>query len=130
MTFQIKSSILGFDDTLTLEYIPVDELFSTVKDASNPDISFPLVNPYVLREYSFEIPAATQALLELNPDSQVEVYVIAVLQNPLDESRVNFLAPLLFNRSNGTVAQVVLNPVEYPTFGMAEPLKSFLKEEG
>lgn len=130
MTFQVKSSILGFEETLALEYAPVDELFSSVKDAANPDISFTLVNPYVLREYSFEIPAGTQALLELAPDSQVEVYVIAVLQNPLDESRVNFLAPLVFNRSNNTVAQVVLNPAEYPAFGMAEPLNSFLKEEG
>ena len=128
MSYEVKGHILGFDDTRNVEIVQIDELFATMKDVDNDAIAFTLVNPYPLREYSFDVPAATQALLELKEDSNVRVYNIVVIQKPLEESRVNFLAPIIINEDNKTVAQVVLDPRSYPDFGIATPIKEFIKE--
>ena len=128
MSYEVKGHILGFDDTRSVEIVQIDELFATMKDVENEAIAFTLVNPYLLREYSFDVPAATQALLELNEDSNVRVYNIVVIQKPLEESRVNFLAPIIINEDNKSVAQVVLDPRSNPDFGIATPIKEFIKE--
>ncbi len=129
MSYEVKSHILGFDDTKKVDIMEIDELFATMKDVDNEAISFTLINPYPLREYSFDVPIAIQTLLELNENSNVRVYNIVVIQKPLEESRINFLAPLIVNEDNKTMAQVVLDPRAYPDFGMAEPIKSFIKEK-
>jgi flagellar assembly factor FliW len=38
---------------------------------------------------------------------------------------VNFLAPIIVNNDNKTVAQAVLNKQSHPELGMAETIKSF-----
>ncbi len=53
--YEVKGSILGFENTLNVEIIEIDELFATIKDIDNKEISFTVVNPYELREYSFDI---------------------------------------------------------------------------
>jgi flagellar assembly factor FliW len=50
-----------------------------------------------------------------------------VVQNPLEESKVNFLAPLIFNKDKGLMGQVVLRASENPDFGLAESIGSFNK---
>jgi len=128
MSYEVKSHILGFDETKRVEIVEIDELFATMKDIDNEAISFTLVNPYPLREYSFDVPIAIQTLLELKEESNVRVYNIVVIQKPLEESRINFLAPIIINEDNKTIAQVVLDPRANPQFGMAEPIKNFIKE--
>ena len=128
MSYEVKGHILGFEETNRVEIVEIDELFATMKDIDNEAITFTLVNPYLLREYSFDVPVATQALLELTDDSNVRVYNIVVIQKPLEESRVNFLAPIIINEDNKTVAQVVLDPKNNPDFGIATPIKEFIKE--
>ncbi|SFV51170.1 Flagellar assembly factor FliW [hydrothermal vent metagenome] len=128
MSYEVKGHILGFDKTRYVDIVKIDELFATMQDRENEAISFTLINPYPLREYSFEVPAAIQALLELKEDSNLFVYNIVVIQKPLEESRINFLAPIIINEDNKTVAQVVLDPRNYPDFGIATPIKEFIKE--
>jgi len=129
MSYEIKSHILGFDNTRNVEIVEIDELFATMKDIDNENISFTLVNPYPLREYSFDVPIAVQTLLGINESSNVKVYNIVVIQKPLEESFINFLAPIVINEDNKTVAQVVLDPKKEPEFGMAEPIKNFINKE-
>jgi flagellar assembly factor FliW len=125
MQYEVKSTILGFDHITKVELIEVDELFSTLKSCDGTDVSFTVVNPYGLREYSFDLPLSIRVLLDINENSNVLVYNVVVIQNPRDESCINFLAPLIFNQDNATAAQAVLNVKEYPGFGLAEPIKNF-----
>jgi flagellar assembly factor FliW len=125
MQYEIKSTILGFDQITKVELIEVDELFSTLKSCDGTDISFTVVNPYALREYSLDIPTVVRVLLDINEDSKLLVYNIVVIQDPLDESCINFLAPLIFNQDNATMAQAVLDAKDHPDFGLAEPIKKF-----
>ncbi len=123
--FDVKSSILGFEDTLNVEIHEVDELFSTMQDTDNKNISFTILNPYILREYSFDLPSDIKALLEITEDSNISVYNIVVIQDPLENSTVNFLAPIIINNNNSKIAQAVLHHKNHPEFGMAESIKSF-----
>jgi flagellar assembly factor FliW len=125
MVYNVSGHIYGFDTTFNVEFGEIDELFATIKDIDNDNISFTLVNPYILREYSFDLPSDVKVLLDINEKSTLLVYNIIVVQDPLDESKVNFLAPLIFNKDNSKMAQVILKPEKHPDFGMAESIKSF-----
>ena len=111
-----------------LEIVEIDNMFATLKDVDNESISFTLVNPYVLREYSFDVPIAIQTLLEINENSKIKVYNIVVIQQPLEKSQVNFLAPIIVNEDNKKLAQLVLDQTEYPDFGVAQSISEFIEE--
>ena len=125
MSYEVRGNILGFEDTVNVEIMAIDELFSTMKDTNNENISFTLVNPYALREYSFDVPSDIKVILEINEKSNVNVYNVVVIQKPLENSTINFLAPIIVNNDNKKVAQAVLDPKRHPEFGMAESIKSF-----
>ncbi len=125
MSYNVRGELLGFPETLNVEIIEIDELFSTLQDADNENISFTIVNPYLLREYSFDVPTDAKVLLGINAESKLSVYNILVVQKPLEKSVINFLAPIIINHDNNKLAQVVLDPVRHPDFGMAESIESF-----
>jgi len=127
MSYTVRGEILGFENTKKVTIHKIDDLFQTLQDEDNEHISFTLVNPYILREYSFDVPSETQTLLEITPESKISVYNILVIQKPLEDSVINFLAPLIINHDNNTLTQIVLDPQDYPDFSIAEPIKSFKK---
>ncbi len=128
MVFEVKAPILGFDELAKVELKNVDEFFSSLKNADNNVPAFTLINPYALREYSFDIPNSIRVLLDLKENSKVEVYNIVVLQNPIEKSVVNFIAPLIFNHDNMTMGQAVLDATKYPDFGVAEEIATYLQK--
>ena len=99
--------------------------FSTLRTSADDKISFTLVNPHKLREYNFDVSSSVEKLLDIKDEKDLLVYNILVLQSPLDESKINFQAPLIFNKKNMTVAQEVLGIQNYPQFGFDESLKTF-----
>ncbi len=123
--YEIKSTILGFENMRHVEIHEIDELFSTMQDCDNENISFTILNPNRLREYAFDLPLEIKALLEIDEESKITVFNIVVIQEPLENSTVNFLAPIIINSDNNTVAQAVLQHKNHPDFGMAESIKSF-----
>lgn len=127
MFFDVKSPILGFEDLQKIELKKIDDFFASVKCADKSSPAFTVVNPYALREYSFDIPVTLKVLLDLNDSSKLEVYNIVVLQNPIEKSLINFLAPIVFNFDNMTMGQIVLDQTDYPNFGFAQEFAQFLK---
>jgi len=123
--YQVIGEILGFEETLEVEIHEIDELFSTMLDTKNENLSFTLVNPYLLREYSFDVPSDIKVILEINEESNLSVYNLVVIHKNLEESTINFLAPIIVNNDNNKVAQVILNAKRHPDFGMVESIKSF-----
>jgi flagellar assembly factor FliW len=125
MAYEVRGQILGFQETKEVEINLIDELFSTMIDTANENISFTLVTPYLLREYSFDLPLDIKALLEITESSKIGVYNILVIQKPLEKSTINFLAPIVINYDNNALAQAVLDPKNHADFGMAESIESF-----
>ena len=125
MSYEVKKPILGFDNMMNVEINKIDEMFATMHDKDNVGISFTMVNPYLLREYSFDVPSDVKILLEIKEDSNISVYNITLIQNPLENSTINFLAPIIVNNDNKRIAQLVLDKNRHPDFGMAESIISF-----
>jgi len=117
MIYEVKKPILGFEKVLKVEFEEVDGLFATLRAIDEEVPTFTLINPYQLREYSFDIPKDVQVLLDIHEDSNVLVYNIVVLHNPITESVVNFKAPLIFNKDNGTMAQFILKEEGFVVIG-------------
>ena len=128
MSYEVKGEILGFQDTKRVDIKEIDPLFSTLMDADNENISFTLVNPFLLRDYSIDIPLDTKELLEIEDDTKVGVFNILVIQKPLEKSVINFLAPIIVNLDKKVLGQVILDPKEHPDYGMAETIESFKEE--
>jgi len=129
MHYKVVSEILGFKDMKEVLIEPIDEFFSKMSDANNKNISFSLINPHLLREYSFTLPADIKALLKIDDNTDITVYNILLIQKPPETSTINFLAPIVVNNDNKTVAQVVLEPKQNPDFGMAERINTFTAEK-
>jgi len=126
--YEVKSNILGFENIRNIKISKIDEMFSTMHD-SDSELTFTIVNPYMIREYSFDLPSDVKVLLSVKEDSNVSVYNIVVIQDPLENSTVNFLAPIVVNNDNFTIAQAVIDAKRHPEFGMAESIKSFKTQE-
>lgn len=125
MQFTLKLPLLGFESTTQMELKKIDDIFMRL-ESTDQDLSFTLINPFALREYSFDIPTSLQALMEINDESNLLIYNLVILTTPIEESSINFVAPLVFNTTNGTMAQIILD--NRPDFAIAEPIKNYLKD--
>jgi flagellar assembly factor FliW len=125
MSYKVKGEILGFSDTKEVEINEIDPLFSTMIDSKDENISFTLVNPFLLRDYTIDIPLDAKELLEIDETSQIGVYNILIIQKPLEKSVINFLAPIVVNLDKKILTQVILDPKKHPDYGMAETIESF-----
>ena len=126
MIFNLQVPILGFDDIKQVELTKIDDIFMKMQSTEDANISFTLINPFVLTEYDFEIPDNVQKLLEVDEKSNLLIMNIVILQNPPQESIVNFVAPIVFNTDNKKAAQIVID--EATTYGLAEKVSTFLNK--
>ncbi|MGP1580814.1 MAG: flagellar assembly protein FliW [Wolinella sp.] len=129
MEFEVKSPILGFESVRTVKLEKIDDLFMKLTNVHADVPIFTLVNPFPLREYDFEVPLATKLLLDLKDDTNLLVLNIMIIHTPLENSTINFLAPVIFNFDNKTMGQVVLESNRYPNYGLAEAISSFFSED-
>ncbi len=126
MTFEVKSEILGFENLKELKLTKIDEMFSTLSSIDDENISFTVVDPHKLREYNFNISDEVEKTLAITDENELMVYNIVLIQNPLDNSKINFLAPLIFNKVNNTMAQTVLEVNNHQEYGLSESLNTYL----
>lgn len=128
MVFEVKSPILGFEDVSKMRLEKIDDLFMKLSNDEDSSPIFTLINPFALRQYDFEIPSALELLLEIKSQEDILVGAIMVLQNPIEQSTINFLAPVIFNVKNKTMGQVVLDSSKYPQYGLIESIDSYYKD--
>ena len=127
MTFEVKTPIPGFDQVKQVELEKVDEFFMRLKSCDD-DTVFMLINPFLLREYDFEVPEYFKNLLELKEQSSTLVLNIMIVSTPIETSVVNFIAPLVFNTDKGSVAQVLLDSNKYKEYGIMENISDYIGE--
>jgi flagellar assembly factor FliW len=128
MDFKVVIPILGFDSVEELTLEPIDEIFSRLTNKKADTPSFTLIQPAALRDdYVFDLPKAAAEKLQLENAEDAMVLNIMIVDTPLENSHVNFIAPLVFNKKKGLMGQVVLDSVKYPDYGLADPLKKFLE---
>ncbi|MDD2652466.1 MAG: flagellar assembly protein FliW [Sulfurimonas sp.] len=126
MKFDICAPILGFEGVKQISLEKIDDNFMRMISAEDSNISFTLINPFALREYDFEIPNRTQELLGVDEKSNILVLNILLIQNPIEESLVNFIGPMVFNTDTQKAAQIILS--ESTKYGVAEKISVYLKK--
>ena len=127
MTFEVKATILGFEQIKSVELEKVDDFFMRLKSLQDETV-FTLINPFLLREYDFEIPTYFKNLLELEKQSDTLVLNIMIISTPIETSVVNFIAPLIFNTEKLCVAQVLLDSNKYKEYGILENISDYLAD--
>ncbi len=125
MTFEVKTPIPGFDQVKKVELEKVDDFFMRLKSCDD-DTVFMLINPFLLREYDFEVPEYFKNLLELEEQNSTLVLNIMIVSTPIETSVVNFIAPLVFNTDKQCVAQVLLDSNKYKEYGIMENISDYL----
>lgn len=129
MVFETKYPILGFEDVAAYDFQIADDNFATIRNTLEEGTpAFTLVNPFVLRDYAFEIPEAVKSRMKIQDETNLLIYLILIVKNPFKDSMANFLAPILFNVDNKTMAQIVLDENIYTDYLAAEPLSKFITE--
>ncbi len=128
MTFDVVTPIPGFEQIKKVELKKIDDFFMQLKSCDDAT-SFTLINPFLLREYDFEVPEYFKNLLDLKEQTNTLVFNIIVVAKPIENSVINFIAPLVFNVDNKTVAQVLLDSNKYKDFGIMESISSFMEKK-
>jgi len=130
MQFELKLPLLGFESIKEMKLTKIDDIFMQLENATNEGKpSFTLINPFALKPYEIEIPDSVQVLLDIKEDSNILIFNIVVIQTPLENSAVNFIAPIIFNTDNSTMAQTILDGKAAQEHGMAECISDFMKKE-
>lgn len=128
MIFDLKIPLLGFDDVKQLELTKIDDIFMRMEVPKTAKPSFTLINPFILREYSFDIPENIQKILNITSESNILIFNTVIVTTPIQNSTINFAAPFVFNTDNNTMAQVILTDAD--GYGIAEPIYNFLDNNG
>ena len=126
MNFEICVPLLGFEDVKRVNLEKIDDIFMKMKSLDDEHISFTLIDPFVLREYDFEVPSSIQELLEIDKDSNILILNIVLIQTPIENSVINFIGPIIFNTQNNKAAQIILQ--DSAKYGVAEVISTFLNK--
>ena len=126
MKFDICVPILGFENVKQVTLEKIDDIFMKMKSVEEEHISFTLIDPFVLREYDFEVPDNIQEMLEIDKNSNLIILNIILIQTPIENSVVNFIGPMIFNTDNNRAAQVIIS--DSNEYGVCEKISDFLKK--
>ena len=94
------------------------------------DFSFILIDANLIRpNYNFDIPLYYQDLLGLEKNSKRQAFVIMAIHENISDSTLNFLAPILINWDNNSIAQVILDSAAYPQFSQMDKISNYLRKD-
>jgi flagellar assembly factor FliW len=108
MKFEVNLPILGFDEITAVELVSEDGVIATLRSPEDEVLFFKVVNSNIFEHINFNIPSSITTILDIDDKSETEIYFIVTVTNPLEKSIININAPLVFNKSNGKMAQFVL----------------------
>lgn len=124
MQFTLQLPMLGFESVTHMDLLKIDDIFMRLESIGDGP-TFTLINPYALREYSFDIPTSLQAAMQIDETTNLLVFNIVILSSTIEDSTINFVAPLIFNTDNQTMAQIIID--NRADFAIAEPIRNYLK---
>ncbi len=128
MKFEVVSPILGFEKMKEADLERIDDIFAKLRGKNgDKEVSFTLIDPYALREYDIEIPESYKKPLDIEKRDAVLILCSMIVERPIEESKINFIAPFVFNISKKRMLQVVLDEKKYENFGLMEDIKKYIR---
>ncbi len=123
MNIKIVSPILGFENVKDVVFTENDDFFSSI---SGENLSFTLIDPSRIREYSFKISPLYKSLLEIEDGDEVKIYSVVIVNSEIEKSTINFIAPIVINFSKSLLVQITLDSFKYPDFKILDPISNYL----
>ncbi|RUT33274.1 flagellar assembly protein FliW [Paenibacillus zeisoli] len=113
--YHFLKGIPGFEGETKFVLIHGEEgPFSYLQSTEDKSVSFLVADPFVFYpNYEFELPDAEAE--ELGIQEEVLVRCVVTLKDPVEESTINLLAPIVLNPVTFRGKQVVLNKTNYQT---------------
>ncbi len=128
MRFDIVLPILGFEDMKEAELERIDDIFAKLKgNDGKKEVSFTLIDPFVLRKYEIEIPEYYKKLLDIEEKDNILTLCSMIVEKPIENSKVNFIAPFVFNIDKKKMLQVVLDERKYKDYGIMENISDYIR---
>ena len=125
MVFDVDTPLLGFENFKQFELEKIDDIFMRLKAIDKEEPSFTLINPFILRDYEFDIPTSIQNSMQIDDSSNLLILNMVVVSTKMENSTINFAAPMIFNTDNKKMVQIILN--DSNKYSIAEPISNYLK---
>jgi flagellar assembly factor FliW len=128
MIYEVRSSILGFENTKEVRLEKIDGLFYKMHDVDNEHISFTLINPFALApNYDFDLSDSFAETMEMDSCQEFKVFNLVIIDSELASSKINFLAPIIVNEDVRAIGQIVLQPANQSHVDNGiKPINSFV----
>jgi len=108
MNYEVVLPIAGFENEKSFTYEKMDDYFSLIKSEES-GIELKLMNFNALSNLSFELEKQYIDALDIKDSSEISIYYVFVIQNPIKNSVLNMYAPIIFNKRSKKMAQVQLD---------------------
>ncbi len=107
--YEIIFSLLGFESAKTAKIIEQDNFFSTLILNNEAQIKVHIVHIDYLNKIplNFNIEKKVLKKLKVSKKEEFDIYFCLVVQNPIEESIVNLIAPILINKKDKLLGQYV-----------------------
>lgn len=108
--YEITIPLLGFDEIKKVNLEKLDEYFSTLILDKENLINFTIVNIKYLQHAAFDFNIEDDILEKMHIRSRedFDIYFSVVLQDPIEKSIVNLVAPILINKRHNLIGQYII----------------------
>jgi flagellar assembly factor FliW len=111
MIYEVRSSILGFENIKEVRLEKIDSLFYRMFDVENEGTVFTLINPFALApNYDFDLSDSFAETMEMDSCEEFKVFNLVIIDSEVGSSKINFLAPIIVNEDAKAIGQIVLQP--------------------
>jgi len=123
-------SLLGFEhlNQFLVSVLEENSSFAFMQSLEDEYIGFIVASPFsYYTDYCFELDEKHQVQLDVKYPEQVLVLSIVTMNESLERSTMNLLAPLIVNIDNNKAMQIIMPHLKYST---KEPLLRVHKKSG
>ncbi len=106
--YEIKSSILGFEDYKKIEIEAFDNFFSIIQFDKEKTISMNIANAKYLQNININLQDNILEQLNCEDIKQLDIYFTMVIQEPIEDSVINLGAPIIINENKKLLGQFIV----------------------
>lgn len=115
---KFDQGIPGFPNENEFAFLPYEagSPFAFLQSTHDADLTFLIVEPFsFLPEYAFELTDEWSEEIGVSTENPPQIFNIVSIKEPLQQSTVNLLAPVIVNWKDCKAKQIILEKVEYTT---------------
>ena len=119
--YKIVLPVLGFESFSSLSIEKIDESFSFLVFDEKTKITVMNINALNKVSFNFEIDDSALEKLKIKAKDDFDTYFVVVSQNPIENSIVNLVSPILVNEKEKLIGQ-------YLTYQKVDPCLASINE--